>query len=427
MDKNTTGTDELKRELEGIVQPLTKKYKEIRSQLDELMKEGRDPGDGKVTALEARLVELEQELRETKQRVIAPPAADQKRQLEDAVERAFLATAAQVAESKGIQTPLLRFFGSADLASAGKLSPEQAQQFLDYVMDETVVLRMIDGAGTNADTVYLDEIGISRRNMRTGVEGHAPAPANAVNTARRTITTQEFIWAEDVSRNALEDNIEGQQLRAHVARLLARAFGNDTEDLALNGDTSLAATITDSNSDGKDDTTGLTQNDHAFLRQLQGWLQTANADTNVPKFDASGASSVKAVFRSMLATMPTRYRGLPLAYLLDPDTALAYADLIADRQTGVGDETLINGLPVLRYYGYRIVPAPYMTHERADLGRFALLTVPENLAARFQRAFTLEAEWKPRTRMVEFTLTARWGINYKKSDLIVLGTNVPAF
>lgn len=425
---NATGVEELRQELKGVVEPFAKQLRELREQMDALMREGREPGDDKVQTLEARMQELETELREARQRVITTPEQE-KRQAEDAVERAILATAASAAQAKSVDTPLLRFFGSADLASAGKLNPEQARQFLDYVVDESVLLGMIDAGSSNADTVYLDEIAISNRRMRTGVEGQAPTVANAVSTARRTISMKEFVWAEDISRNALEDNIEGQQLRAHVARLLARAFGNDTEDLAIKGDTSLAATITDANADGKDDTTGLEQNDHDFLRQLDGILRTASQDANVLKHDAGAGPDpdVKTTLRRMLATMPSRFRALPLTYFLDPDTALAYADLIADRQTGTGDQALVNGLPVLRFYGYRIVPVPYMTHERLDIGRYALLTVPENLAVRFQRNVTLEAEWRPRTRLVEFTITARWGVNYKKSGLIVLGTNVPTF
>lgn len=415
--------EELKREVLEAVQPLAEKIKEVRGQLDELMKRGEEPNSVKVQDLEARLIELEQEVRDVKSG-FEPP---KQKNADEELERYFLARAAMAAQKNGAGTPLIRFFGSSDLASAGKLNPEQADRFLDYVMDETVVLGMIDGASTAADTVYLDEIGISRRQLRVVNEGTAASVSNAISTSRRILTTKEVVWAEDISRNALEDNIERGQLQNTVTRLLARAFGNDVEDLSINGDTSLADTITDADTDGLDDTTGLSQNDHTFLRQMDGYVKVASGDSDVNAVDASGASDVKVVLRSMLKGLPARYRGMGLVYFMDPDTALAYADLVADRQTGVGDETLINGFPVLRFYGYKVIGAPYLKHERSDVGRKAILTVPDNLVVRFQRNMTFDAKWEPRPRLIEFTLTARFGIQYKKSDLIVLADNVPDF
>lgn len=415
--------EELKKEVQEAVEPIAAKMKEIRAELDKLAERGEDSQGVKVKDLEARLIELEQQVRDAKASFEQP----KEKGTDAEVERYFMARAALAAQKNGTDTPLTRFFGSADLASAGKLNPEQADRFLDYVMNETVLLGMIDGASTNSDTVYLDEIGISRRQLRVVNEGVSVTPRNAISTARRVLTVKEVSWAEDISRSALEDNIERGQLQNTVTRLLARAFGNDVEDLSLNGDTSLPASITDANSDGKDDNTGLTANDNEFLRQMDGYIHIAAGDSDVHAVDAGSLTDVKAVLRAMLRGMPARYRGMGLTYFLDPDTALAYADMVADRQTGVGDETLINGFPVLRFYGYRVIGAPYLKHERSDTGRKAILTAPENLVIRFRRNMTFDAKWEPRPRLVEFTLTARFGIQYKKSDLLVLADNVKDF
>lgn len=245
-----------------------------------------------------------------------------------------------------------------------------------------------------------------------------------MSTKKRELTTVEVIWAEDITLSFLEDNIERRGAENHIARLLATQFGNDLADLGWKGDTALAATITDANSDGFDDTTGLTQADHDFLRTNDGWLKIAGADADAHAYDASGASKASDVFKAMLSLMPDKYLGLELVFFVPPELAIAYASELANRATGLGDTVMVQGVPAARYFGYRVVPDPYLRKE-GNLARRAVLTPADNLVFGIQRNITLDAQWQPRKRAVEYTITARNDYEFANADAVVLATNIP--
>lgn len=127
-------TEALKRELEAVTAPLVGEIKQIRQKLTELEKAGAKPDDTKVADLEARLAEAEEKLRLLEVGVVGKP--EQKRVDLDA---AFLAVAARAIPE---DTPVKRAIDSNVIATAGKLNPEQADAFIDYVVKQQVTLSM---------------------------------------------------------------------------------------------------------------------------------------------------------------------------------------------------------------------------------------------------------------------------------------------
>ena len=89
----------------------------------------------------------------------------------------------------------------------------------------------------------------------------------------------------------------------------------------------------------------------------------------------------------------------------------------------MGDQTLINGLPSLRYFGLPIVADPHVAAKVTDI---ACLTPASNLIFGIQRDVTFDTEWKPRERQFELTWTARVDFQHAFGGLMVLADSISA-
>jgi hypothetical protein len=271
----------------------------------------------------------------------------------------------------------------------------------------------------NSPQGLTDEIRVAARKLRKATEGTTQAVSDAVSFKRRTMTTVEVIWTEDMTLSFLEDNIERAGAEGHIARLLANQFGNDLNDLAWNGDDSLTTTA-------------------VFHTINKGWFKLASADSDVTKLDfattASGGpftTSNTAVDALKLTwkNLPVKFKGRPdMVFWTSIPFAEAYANMVAARLTGLGDQTLINGLPSLRYFGMPLVPEPHFTGTTTpDLsGDKIMFTPAANLFHGIQRSITVDSMWQPRLRVVEYTITARNDYEYGTGEAIVTAKGLPS-
>lgn len=294
------------------------------------------------------------------------------------------------------------------MGDAGKLPIEVADAFIDTVVEEATSLPMVTVRRMNGPTGRTDELRVADRTMRAAVEGTAPTPSDSVSIVKRSLTTVETILAEDITLTFLEDNIEKGNVESHIASLLARKWGTQMNDLAWNGD----------------ETTG------SFLVINNGWIVLMLADSDVNDVDLStGAATAKAALNKTLRGMPDRFRALgDLTYFVPVNFAQTYSDEFADRETNAGDQVFTNGFPNLRYFGRPVIPETHLfeatgTAQSADK---LVLAPKSNLVFGIQRSFTVDAEWQPRKRVVEYTMTARTDYEYGSGEPMVLGDAIVA-
>lgn len=299
------------------------------------------------------------------------------------------------------ETGETRALDSSLFSVGGKLPPQAANAFIDFVISQQATLSLITTLRMLSPQGYTDELRVSSRKMRAATEGTTQAVANAVTTKRRTLTTVETIWPEDITLTLLEDAIERMGTEGHIARLIATGFGNDLNDLAWNGD------------DGSS---------NSFLSINDGFIVLAQADSDVNDIAAydSGATA-KDVLHAISKELPTKFMGrIDLAFFVPVVFAMNYADEISDRATGLGDAVLINGLPALRYFGRRVIAETHLT------GDEIMLTPAANLHFGVQRSITVDSMWQPRKRLIEYTITARTDFEYATGEAIVLADSVPS-
>ena len=296
-----------------------------------------------------------------------------------------------------------RVLGSGLFATGGKLPAEVADAFIDFVIEQQATLSRVVTIRMNAPEGHTDELRVSVRKIRKAVEATAPALADSVTTHRRTLTTVETILAEDITMTFLEDNIERAGAESHIARIIATAFGNDSNDLVWNGD--------DASSDPF-----ILIND-GLLKKFQN-----SVDSDVTDSDESASTTNTQVLQNLLEKMPDQFLGrTDHAYWMAVTFAQKYADEVSKRETALGDQVLIQGFPALRYFGIPIVPE---THIKTA-SRRGILTPTTNIFWGVQRVFRVDSEFKPRRRVIEYTLSARTDVEYATGVPVVNGFDIP--
>jgi hypothetical protein len=289
---------------------------------------------------------------------------------------------------------------SADLATGGKLNPEQANKFIDYMVDQSAFLKDIRTERMGAPTKDLDFIGVANRIIRKGVEATEPTETAGIQTSKKQLNSVEVILPADISLTFLEDNIEKKGAEDHIARMLALQFSNDLTDLAWNGDTASA---------------------DPFVQIDDGFIKLAKGSANTHKFDTNGSTDYKGVvFPGMLNMLPNKWKAnkAELRFYVSPTVAEAYIEQLTTRQTAWADELLQTGkLP--QYKGITIFPVDFIPDN------VIVLTLRKNLAVGIQREFTSDRERKPRKRVIEYTMTGRVdAAQIVVDDALVIGYDI---
>lgn len=295
---------------------------------------------------------------------------------------------------------------STTLQAGGRLNPQQANKFIDYMVDQSAFLKDIRLERMDRPTMDLDFLGVSSRIIRKGVEATEPTQLAGIVTSRKQLNTVETILPADISITFLEDNIEKQGADDHIARLLAQQYANDLTDLAWNGDTAV---------DPADPF-------YDFLVIDDGFIKILKTSANTHKFDTNGSTDYKGVvFPGMLNMLPNKWKAnkAELRFYVSPTVAEEYIEQLAARQTAWADELLQTGnLP--KYKGITIFPVDFIPDD------VQVLTLRKNLAMGIQRDMTNDRERKPRKRVVEYTMTMRADVaQVVIDDAAVIAYNIP--
>lgn len=217
------------------------------------------------------------------------------------------------------------------------LSKEEADRFIDYVIDESRLKDRATIIRTNVKTKDIDELKLDDEDViLPGAAATDPGDSVGVNTARRQLSMKEGVAIARISDDALEDGIEGDAFADHVMQVVARAVANQLAKTLLLGRANATPT--------------------KFIQSWDGWLKIAKDAGQV--IDGSGFSDRfidRPKLSAMLKTMPNKY----LESNQDPSFMMArhigqdWRDTFADRETNQGDAA-VTGANLPSYGG---VPA----------------------------------------------------------------------
>ncbi len=327
--------------------------------------------------------------------------------------------------------------------SGGILNTKQANKFIDYVVGQSVLVADARLIRMNEPSRDIDKMNLGTRIMRKATEGVDDGVNVDPTFSKINLATVKLRLDWELTTEGLEDNIEGDSLEDHVARLMATQTANDIEDLLIHGDT----TSTD-----------------PLLKSLNGWRKRARADAHV--VDAAGVNLSRSVFDRGLRAMPNKYLqrrsalkwytssslvqdyvwSLTLSADFGPSSQFA-ANTAGSPQTGGVPgtnglaESILNGLGGasggangnvgVRPFGIPLWEIPLM--EETEAGTYSAaagnhgvveLTFPDNRIIGIQRDITVYREFKPKKDAIEYTQYIRLANQIENADSFVHVRNV---
>jgi HK97 family phage major capsid protein len=322
---------------------------------------------------------------------------------------------------------------SSNLSGVGLLYPDQANRFLDYMWDATILAKASRTIRMRSNTTEIDRVSVGQRIMTVASEDsprdyvsvteNASFTNAAATFSKVSLTTRKLRLDWELSSESLEDNIEGPDLEDHIARLMATQAGNDIEDVLINGIGS---------------STGL-------LSAFKGFRKLAVDNAHV--VDANGLGLDKAVFNQAIKAMPRKYKqrrnqlrffsgsNLVQDYLYNL-TANAGNGNPFDIASGVirGDVAANDGGPgtVTPFaFGIPVINVPLMDETRAGdysspsgLHGDLHLTFPQNFIIGIKRDVTVYRLFQPKKDTIEYTLFIRVGCAVENYDAHVIVKNI---
>ena len=283
------------------------------------------------------------------------------------------------------------------ISDGGYLNPEQSDNFYQKLIDQPTLINRVRSVQMGRPKMNIDKIGFGSRILRA-----APSSGTALKAEDRArptfdqvqLETEEVIAEVHVPYDALEDNIEKENLQDTIMDLIAQRASLDLEELLI---------------------TGATTSNDAYLALFDGAIQLAGNTV-----DGSGLSAIdKTLFKTALQNMPTQYlRNLNvMEFMLSHNNVFEYRDQLADRATGKGDDFYLNR-PTVYSFGVPIMPAALMPNDEM------LFTFPKNLIFGVQRAIQIETDKDIRSRELIIVLTMRPAINIEEDSAAVRINNI---
>ena len=177
-----------------------------------------------------------------------------------------------------------------------------------------------------------------------------------------------------------DDNIEGESFETTLLSMMGEAVGLDLEAVCVFGNKSY--------------TSGSPAAPDRLFSTIDGWLKNATPVKSQGVITAAGSGTadfnltndgITGMFDAMLYKLPQAYRQAnlmkDLVYYVPFEVFKAYRNFLIDRETGLGDSTLLNN-PELEYNSIPVKYAPVLdaVDGRTVYGNVpSLLTVPEFL------------------------------------------------
>jgi len=238
-----------------------------------------------------------------------------------------------------------------DLASAGKLSDEQANKFIDYVVDVTGLKNNARIERFTSENMNINKIGVGTRVAMPATEAVSPSVRRGVTTSKVTLTPVEIIVPFEIGDSFEEINVEGTDVEDHVVRMMASQCANDIETLYLTGCTTGPAILEGDYIDGGSATQYVKD---SYLAMMNGWLYKARSSNVI---DWEGEAIGASLWGAMLRAMPAKFkrdRGM-LRFICSDELEQLYREVISSRHTAMGDAA-VSGAAAITPYGVPLVP-----------------------------------------------------------------------
>lgn len=230
---------------------------------------------------------------------------------------------------------------SSSFAQRVGLSTEDADRFIDYIIDASFLKNNARIERMKGNTKKLVRLGIGEEVLRPGAYGTSGDGFTDISTTAITLTSKSMKAVVPLADDALMDNIEGEAFADHLMRVVANQIGNQLEYAYLMGQ-DVGASITKNH----------------IWEQIDGWYPRAVNGGQI--IDCSSLSdryiSADKLSRAIKA-LDSKYRGnrTNLRFIMSDDLYQDFVDVLGNRTTPLGDDA-ITGDSLLSFGKIKIAP-----------------------------------------------------------------------
>jgi len=225
---------------------------------------------------------------------------------------------------------------TAQIATAGKLNPQQSRKFIDYVYDLSVLKTLVRLERFTPDSLEIDKIGVGNRVAVPKAEATDPMVRRMLSTSKVVLRPVDIMVPFEIGDRFRRFNLEGEDVEDTVIRMMADSLANNLDELWLGG---LTAGIARLENDIFDDGSTTQYVLDSYLKLFNGFLKLAESGHVV---DAANTAISAAIFNKALMAMPVKFKRARnmLKYMLSPDHEQDYREAVSGRTTPLGDNAL---------------------------------------------------------------------------------------
>lgn len=294
------------------------------------------------------------------------------------------------------------------------LSPEHLGQFLAYAALDNIMLNGSKPEIMNAPEKNLNRAGIVGRVLTNGYDDDGntreldESEKKELSFGANTLIARKLKACAKIQDDDIEDNITGNSLIQFLLSEMGRAAGEDLSLFTAFGDNTIS------------------KSDDPLLCITDGWFKKAKHQLEVGSdFSLDKATQVERLFNMSIKKLSPRFRKRDkLVFYVPFEVEDAYRELLASRQTGLGDATQI-GFAELKYKQISIKNPNALddpeVRELIESGKM-LLSDPKNLAWGIRTNMSIEPERKAGLERTDYWFRMRGDMDYYFRDGAVTTT-----
>lgn len=228
------------------------------------------------------------------------------------------------------------------IGNVGLLNAKQQAEYVRLVRTNSVLLNMMTLHKMTQRVEDIDKLNLGEPITEVATENTQAATTVAPKFDKVTLSTTKMRSKMQISYEVLKDAIEKNRFEQTMMEVVTKKVGSDLEKLAIRGDTTINATLTDANS--------------KLLRALNG-LQKQTDSAHI--VDATNTAVDHALLAQMLDALPDEYHSDPdIRFMMSRKTEMDYRlSLQTNRKTPLGD-IAISDRGQINAYGVPIISVP---------------------------------------------------------------------
>lgn len=294
----------------------------------------------------------------------------------------------------------------ADITSGGgEMQDEKADKFIQVMQDSTPFMQAIRLVPMKSKKKTLPRISFPGPILVGGPgEETEVADVDQQDAGFDDVVLDTVILKgkTSLSDEAIEDNIEEENLETVLMEGFAKRCGIDTEHLSLNGDVLLTG--------------------DKLLKMTDGFFKRATAHV----VNAAGSAITSALWSQAHRSIPLRHRQAAQGqyrWFTSDHTAQAWKDQLSTRATALGDRLVVSD-EIPSATGGTVTPVANIIPVGSPLRNRAILTAPKNLIVGIWKQLKIEPyRDAPKGRWV-FFFRMRLGFAIEEPDAVAVITGL---